>query len=725
MKKNILKLLLVLLLMPIFINASTFSESTKIVNDYCNQVDADGRYLRCKDSLDYGYKNNKITVTANFKKGGLLNESEFKISKTNKVNNKAIDSYLAPGVSYWLIDGSNKAIDTAITTTDNAGTRPTEYVRHFVKATGTGTRENAWEFEDIYKVTLSVVNKGGNVVDDIKFVNKNGSTTLSYTTNNGFTVSNVTCSGISAANVDTSTYNVVKLNNINKDTDCRITFEKLTKAQVVYNYYKESLNKDGYDLYYTKQELYKEGTKVSIDTAYTPIKQNSSDKEEYVVNKKKGKYTGYATIDNTLVLDIYYDLVNVLDVTANVTGVKDAQSGQKVVLKVNLKNRKNTSVEVTLKDELIKAAKNNNKIKDLDSTLTSILGSGLVVTLSAHENRNIEYSFTVNEVPGKQIKSQLSYTVKDRETVLTTVISIGIEKIISLVERNNNTPGANVVIVLDISGSMDSTVYDSNNKPDGTRLSHAKAAIQDFIAEAYNDKENTKIRVTTFGSSAKNYGIIAKDSSTAATLRTSVKDISSSGNTRYDLGLQKAYESLFTESENLKSSWPNNQPIVIFLSDGEPWPTSCIKDIPGKVKQLTDKNTDIYTIGYGKLNGTAITQLEDIATSYVDEKGKQIKRFFKADPTNVSSIFSQIYRLVDTLNDRLTTGGFVRISSNAIVNASKPLKIKCGSTELKYNSLDALASSQYGKKENGIYYVDAAKFDASSKVEVTYFIPDA
>ncbi len=712
MKKNILKLLLVLLLMPIFINASTFSESTKIVNDYCNQVDADGRYLRCKDSLDYGYKNNKIAVTDKFKKGGLLNESEFKISKANKVNNKAIDSYLAPGVSYWLIDGSNKAIDTAITTTDNAGTRPTEYVRHFVKATGTGTRENAWEFEDIYKVTLSVVNKGGNVVDDIKFVNKNGSTTLSYTTNNGFTVSNVTCSGISAANVDTSTYNVVKLSNINKDTDCRVTFEKLTKAQVVYNYYKESLNKDGYDLYYTKQELYKEGTKVSIDTAYTPIKQNSSDKEEYVVNKKKGKYTGYATIDNTLVLDIYYDLVNVLDVTANVTGVKDAQSGEKVVLKVNLKNRKNTSVEVTLKDELLKAAKNNNKIKDLDSTLTSILGSGLVVTLSAHENKNIEYSFTVNEVPGKQIKSQLSYTVKDRETVLTTVISIGVEKIISLVERNNNTPGANVVVVLDISGSMR-----------GTKLTNAKDAIVSFIETAYNGKDNTKIRVTTFGSSAQNVGVIAKDSSTATNLINSVKNISISGSTRYDLGLKRAYAALFTDSDKLSGTWPNNKPIVIFLSDGEPdggYDTT----ITNTRNSLANNGTDIYTIGYGfeSMSATrktnALNRLKNIAAP-------NASNMFEASASNISTIFNNIYRLVDTLNDQLTTGGYVRINSKAVVNASKPLIIKCGSTTLTYNSLDALASSQYGKKENGIYYVDAAKFDASSKVEVTYFIPDA
>ncbi|MFT4241073.1 MAG: Ig-like domain-containing protein, partial [Acidovorax sp.] len=121
----------------------------------------------------------------------------------------------------------------------------------------------------------------------------------------------------------------------------------------------------------------------------------------------------------------------------------------------------------------------------------------------------------------------------------------------------NNETAANLMIVLDISGSMNTAAGD------GTRLSAAKEAITALI-EAYDEAGEVMVNIVLFGTTASN---LTSGWITAEEALTLIDDIATSGSTNYDAALAEAMDA-WTESGALEGDDVQN--VLYFLSDGEP-----------------------------------------------------------------------------------------------------------------------------------------------------------
>jgi hypothetical protein len=231
MKKYYKYTFVLLLLFPLMINATTYNVAKSSANEYYRNIDNDGRYFRL-DSLHYGYTNSGITNISDFKTGGLLNETEYIISKSGISRS----SYLAPGNNYWIMPKSGKTyiLGTGIKEIDRTSnapnTRVTEYLRHSIRSSGKGTIDNPWVFEEVYKISVTVKNKtGGSIVKEVKYVSKKGNATFEYIPATGYTYGAINCEGIDNNSTTVSKdegRNSITIRNITSNIDCKVLFTK-------------------------------------------------------------------------------------------------------------------------------------------------------------------------------------------------------------------------------------------------------------------------------------------------------------------------------------------------------------------------------------------------------------------------------------------------------------------------------------------------------------------
>ena len=148
------KLLLVIIGMLVFVNVEAanitdHSSAIRGANNYMEKLHNYNLYLINESNVKYGYSANSITINSNYINGGLINVDEFNVS-----NSKG-NSYLYNGTKYWTMteSGSNAGIVSSYITeqvskTENYGSRVTEYVRPRIWATGSGTYNDPWVFDE-------------------------------------------------------------------------------------------------------------------------------------------------------------------------------------------------------------------------------------------------------------------------------------------------------------------------------------------------------------------------------------------------------------------------------------------------------------------------------------------------------------------------------------------------------------------------------------------------
>lgn len=161
MKKILKYLVLFIVLVPMIIEASTFSDEITKVNSYMDRstfVNTYKRYLVNGGSIPFAYSNGSLNVDPTFTKGGFISKSEYEVTKINNL------SYLFDGTEYWTLtkSGSNvyaityDNIEVAKAPTSNYRSRVTEYVKHDTKVMGSGSFEDPWTFEPMFMVTVTV-----------------------------------------------------------------------------------------------------------------------------------------------------------------------------------------------------------------------------------------------------------------------------------------------------------------------------------------------------------------------------------------------------------------------------------------------------------------------------------------------------------------------------------------------------------------------------------------
>lgn len=198
---------------------------------------------------------------------------------------------------------------------------------------------------------------------------------------------------------------------------------------------------------------------------------------------------------------------------------------------------------------------------------------------TGNNTASIFFEVIVTAKPGEKIQNMASAS----DGTEPKDPGYNVEKKVS-VKKNTRIPkikNSNVVIVLDVSGSM-------NYKPNGkqtankeeTRLYAAQQACNSLIDSMFkDDSTGCQVSVVTF-SSGKGWvpgypywGDVdnatlqgtATNSSEATTLKNTINDITANGGTRIAAGINEAN----TEINRLAEKNKNNQNIVIVLSDGD------------------------------------------------------------------------------------------------------------------------------------------------------------
>lgn len=279
---------------------------------------------------------------------------------------------------------------------------------------------------------------------------------------------------------------------------------------------------------------------------------------------------------------------------------------------------------------------------------------------------------------------------------------------------------------------------------DGNRIEKAKEATNSFIDKVFTKNSNTHgstVTVVTFGTTAKwvggllfggyehtpyanQIGTTATDYNTAQNLKNAVNNIKNQttnpggSGTPYYKGLEKAYGILYDETTGLSAN--GNQNAVIFLSDGAPDDTDDETKRANIINNLKDKNTIMYTIGFGVTKDSdAHNVLKTVAYGNADNT-----YLAKDDGTNdLVNVFSAISsKIADKNKSKQTTKGVAEIGQTVVADATHQIIVKVNGIETyKFNSLEeALASGVITSNTTG-YKVNATKFQAGDKIEVSYY----
>lgn len=223
--KKLVKLLLVLLLFPILVKATKYSETIVTANYYNKQFLYPNRYfVEATLYWDlYDNMNPKKVGDGTFNQGGLITAKEVEI--TTKGNDNVAFSYMYDGTKFWALNKYviGEEIEYKSDTDAQSKTKVTEFVKHDTQVTGIGTFENPYLFIDSYRVTVKAIGRGK--VDGETSITKpvvaHGRVTFAINGETGYKYLNHTCGN--SASCDGS---ILTIENVEKDFTCEVTFSE-------------------------------------------------------------------------------------------------------------------------------------------------------------------------------------------------------------------------------------------------------------------------------------------------------------------------------------------------------------------------------------------------------------------------------------------------------------------------------------------------------------------
>lgn len=173
-----------------------------------------------------------------------------------------------------------------------------------------------------------------------------------------------------------------------------------------------------------------------------------------------------------------------------------------------------------------------------------------------------------------------------------------------------STAPVDIVLVLDVSGSMDDSINEHYSQ---SKIDALKDAVNGFIDKVAEKSPNSSIAVVKFASdkeydvgngynkSGYNYSQIvqnltAVNEAGANSLKTAVNQLTAAGATRADYGMQHAQTIVNGAMGN------GRQKVVIMFTDGQPstwqsFSTTVAKDAIKASKSIKDAGATVYTIG--------------------------------------------------------------------------------------------------------------------------------
>ncbi len=400
--------------------------------------------------------------------------------------------------------------------------------------------------------------------------------------------------------------------------------------------------------------------------------------------------------------------------------------GEKITYVLSAKNDGNATGTATIKDSTLKTLIDENKVKDVTKIIIKDYDdngnarttekdyneviSGVKVNVPAGKTATVEFTVTATAKPGDSISNGVE---GGNTEVVTPVV-----KTIKTKSNTGNVVGANYVLVIDTSKSMDDKINGST-----TKITAAKEAIKDLAKFLFeNDQETTsKLSIVQFNSNSKFVNVNDLIVFGASDYKNNnidqlIKNITTSIGTNIQAGLEKAGELLYDTSEGIhaKGLTTNNKDVIILLSDGEPNDGEQTADGLGEIakEQLNRKGdnitNDIYCIAFG--NDIKKETLQQISSNKVYSS------------TNKESLFESfkniIYEAEDPVEKTLTKTTQVIYTGEKEIASDKAVTITYDGQEdpLEY------VITQEGTTEDGVL---TYKKEDDGKYSLTFNLTDA
>ena len=204
-------------------------------------------------------------------------------------------------------------------------------------------------------------------------------------------------------------------------------------------------------------------------------------------------------------------------------------------------------------------------------------------------------------------------------------------EVVEMTEGKKNTTDSNIVIVMDLSSSMNWSIDNNKQKTAELakrRLTAAKNATKTFIENFYANGQNANSTVSVVAFNNKAWLLEFKGNKTTATRQNyedlleainkiSIGDKPSGYGTYMKKALDKTNEKIFgTNGLATTEQYKNNNNVVIFLSDGKPSEKNKNENIDysgvnDKATPIKAKGASLYTIGFGPEYATVPNPIED------------------------------------------------------------------------------------------------------------------
>ena len=482
---------------------------------------------------------------------------------------------------------------------------------------------------------------------------------------------------------------------------------------------------------------------VTITATYTVKESDMQEKESKIANtatvKTSSTPDGSSTVE--VPTEAWYADINVTkssELIKNTTlGNKiagKAEYGDTIKYTITATNSGKKAGTVVVKD----AAPEGTTPVESDIYTAISSENGYTLAVPANGTASVSFDVTVTSKPTTTITNTATVDgnpVTDSEThQVEKSVSVKMTPQIPTIKNSN------VVIVLDISGSMNNTpegksTWDSTN----TRLYAAKQACNSFIDAMFkDDATGCKVSVVTFSSDTKTTGWgpwqeteyvdnaetigTATSSTEATTLKNKISRLSADGGTRIAAGINLAN----TEINNLAKG-NDNKNIVIVLSDGD---FTIGSDKDGTIiNSGNETKTRVETASTNLKNSACKPTV--YAVAFASSQSGLMQNTIASDANNTFKTASNYSTLLKIFNEIGSELGEDEIQDVASVNglielpgldASKDVTIKLnGDTTGTTGKVSAFVDKIVQNQDTGVYYLDTTQFDADAKIEIEYF----
>ena len=423
------------------------------------------------------------------------------------------------------------------------------------------------------------------------------------------------------------------------------------------------------------------------------------------------------------------------------TNDNKAEYGDIITYTITATNTGIISGDVTITDkvptgtELYRRGTTNLNDEELNALETE---AGLTKVLNVAPNggkSTITFSVRVTAKPGEDILNTATVN-NDGEITDESDKGNDVEKTVSVTAKSQTSTikNSNVVIVLDVSGSMDDPIKGDRRT---SKISKAKDVVQSFInsIDFAQDGSGSAVSVITFSGSGwgdtsgtrytdvlpveysdrwnpwADPETIANTPDEASYLaNTSVENISTGGGTCISGALQRAKQQV----DLLNAANPDNKTIVIFVGDGEPDGDAERNKIGTYANNLKAVSDAVYSIGFE----TDVYELSLIASKPENYKTT-------SDDLDLSDIFSEV---VEDLGDEepvdtVTENGIIELTD---IDTTKKVKLVVKNPEQPATTTEELISAipQIKQRADGTYYLDVTEFNAGADISIQYVMKD-